>query len=157
MPTCVKEVCVHHVTFYPIPGCPALLSPASLVYHQWTARNPLTPPLIVTYKNKMQICHFPEHFLNSVRFPFLEIVLGLAQINSQKFSAGLGVSSGDRLIWRLHDKLTKSLATRDSLTPRPSPVPRGRGPDWKSQPCKGGSLPGCRPHPWVLFKSHSLI
>ena len=50
LPTKVKEVCVCF-TLYPIWDFPTLLSPASLVCHQWMSHNPLTPPpLTAMYK-----------------------------------------------------------------------------------------------------------
>ena len=73
LPTCVKEVQVYHFTLCPIPEVsPALLSPASLIYHQWISCNPLKSSLlIVMYKIRCKTTIFLESFVYLFRFCFL--------------------------------------------------------------------------------------
>ena len=76
-----KEVYVH--PFYLLSNLRdflALLSPASLIYHQWISRSPLmASPLILLYKMSGKTAHFLEHILNLLRFCFPAIVISLAQ------------------------------------------------------------------------------
>lgn len=75
---------------------PALLSPASPVYHPWIPGDPRHPSFDVDEGNTGQSCPSLEH-LNPLRFLFLAVVVGWAQISSQRFYS-LDVSTADKFV-----------------------------------------------------------
>lgn len=58
---------------------------------------------ICNRNKKPPICRLPEHFLDLLRFCFLETVLSLAQVNSRKLSTGFNISFVDSFLKSLNN------------------------------------------------------
>ena len=86
VPTYVKDVCVHHFTFCPIPG----VSPTSLICDLWNSSTLITPSPMAMSTIGCRTAIFQG--VSPWRFCFPAIVIGLVQINSQKSSTALNVS-----------------------------------------------------------------
>ena len=84
VPINVKEICVSPFCLLSnLRDFPALLSPTSLIYHEWISCNPLKPPsLILMHEISCKMAIFWSTFLNPLIFCFSAIVNSLAQINS---------------------------------------------------------------------------